>query len=164
MLSCVWLFVTPWLWPTRLLCSWIFQERILEWVAISYSRGSSPTRDRTYIGRQVPLPLHYLLMSTVLFWRLYTFKWASLVAQMVKNLPAVWETWIQCLGWEDPLEKETATHSSVLASEIPWTKESSRQKSMGSGRKRIRHDLVTKQQQYQLLFWCFFSCFFDAVA
>ena len=74
------------------------------------------------------------------------------------------ETQIQSLGWEDPTEKEMATHSSVLASEIPWTKESSRQKSMGSGRKRIRHDLVTKQQQYQLLFWCFFSCFFDAVA
>ena len=40
---------------------------------------------------------------------------ASLVAQLVKNLPAVWETWVQSLGWEDPLEKGTATHSSILA-------------------------------------------------
>ena len=44
---------------------------------------------------------------------------ASLVAQMVKNPPAVWETWILSPGWEDPLEKETATHSSILAWRIP---------------------------------------------
>ena len=42
---------------------------------------------------------------------------ASLVAQMVKNLPAVWETWVQSLGWEDPLEEDMATHSSILAGE-----------------------------------------------
>ena len=41
--------------------------------------------------------------------------WASLVAQMIKNLPAMWETWVRSLGWEDPLEKEMATHSSTLA-------------------------------------------------
>ena len=46
---------------------------------------------------------------------------ASLVAQTVKCLPAVWETWVRSLGWEDPLEKETATHSSTLAWKIPWT-------------------------------------------
>ena len=46
---------------------------------------------------------------------------ASLVAQMVKSLPAVQETGIQSLGWEDPLEKEMATHSSILAWKIPWT-------------------------------------------
>ena len=43
------------------------------------------------------------------------YSWASLVAQLVKNVPAVWETWVQSLGWEDLLEKETATHSSLLA-------------------------------------------------
>ena len=43
------------------------------------------------------------------------YTWASLVAQLVKNLPAMWETWVQSLGWEDPLEKGTATHSSILA-------------------------------------------------
>ena len=47
--------------------------------------------------------------------------WASLVAQLVKNLPAVWETWIPSLGWEDPLEKGKATHFSILAWRIPWT-------------------------------------------
>ena len=45
--------------------------------------------------------------------------WAFLVAQLVKNLPAIWETWVQSLGWEDPLEKGMATHSSVLAWRIP---------------------------------------------
>ena len=47
--------------------------------------------------------------------------WASLVAQLVENLPAMPETWIQSLGWEDPLEKGTATHCSILAWRIPWT-------------------------------------------
>ena len=47
--------------------------------------------------------------------------WASLVAQLVKNPPAMWETWIQSLGWEDPLEKGTATHSSIMVWRIPWT-------------------------------------------
>ena len=45
----------------------------------------------------------------------------SLVAQLVKNLPAMWETWVQSLGWEDPLEKGKATQSSILAWRIPWT-------------------------------------------
>ena len=49
------------------------------------------------------------------------YSWTSLVAQLVKNLPAVWETWVQYAGWEDPLEKEKATHSSILAWRIPWT-------------------------------------------
>ena len=47
--------------------------------------------------------------------------WAYLVAQLVKNLSAVQKTWVQSLGWEDPLEKEKATHSSILAWRIPWT-------------------------------------------
>ena len=49
------------------------------------------------------------------------YSWASLVAQLVKNLPAMWKTWVQSLGWEDPLEKGKATHSSILAWRIPWT-------------------------------------------
>ena len=49
------------------------------------------------------------------------YSWASLVAQLVKNLPAMWETWVQSLGWEDALEKGKATHSSILAWRIPWT-------------------------------------------
>ena len=51
--------------------------------------------------------------------------WASLIAQLVKNPPAMWETWVKSLGWEDPLKKGTATHSSILVWRIPWTGESS---------------------------------------
>ena len=47
--------------------------------------------------------------------------WASLVAQLVKNLPAMRETWVRSLGWEDTLQKAKATHSSILAWTIPWT-------------------------------------------
>ena len=50
-----------------------------------------------------------------------TLSRAALVAQLVKNLPAMWETWVRSLGWEDPLEKGRATHSSILAWRIPWT-------------------------------------------
>ena len=67
----------------------------------------------------------------------YTSIVASLVAQAVKRLPTVWETWVRSLGWEDPLEKEMATHSSILAWKIPWTEEPSRLQSMGS--QRVRH-------------------------
>ena len=63
---------------------------------------------------------------------------SSLVAQKVKNLPAVWETQVQSLGREDPLEKEMATHSSILAWRIPWTEATSRLQAMGL--QRVRHD------------------------
>src|SRR5574342_149943 len=48
------------------------------------------------------------------------YSWASLVAQLVKNLPAMWETWVRSLGWEDPLEKGKTSHPSILAWRIPW--------------------------------------------
>ena len=57
---------------------------------------------------------------------------------MVKNLPAVQETWVRSLGWEDPLEKEMATHSSILAWRIPWTEKPGRLQSIGS--QRVGHD------------------------
>ena len=63
---------------------------------------------------------------------------ASLVAQMVKRLPAMWQTWVQSLGLEDPLEEDMATHSSTLAWKIPWMEESGSLQSMGS--QRIRQD------------------------
>ena len=63
---------------------------------------------------------------------------ASLVVQLVKNLPAVQKTQVRCLGWEDPLEKEIATHSSMLAWKISWTEEPDGLQSMGS--QRGRHD------------------------
>ena len=63
---------------------------------------------------------------------------ASLVAQRVKRLPAMWETWVRFLGREDPLEKEMATHSRTLAWRIPWTEEPGRLQSTGS--QRVGHD------------------------
>ena len=63
-----------------------------------------------------------------------TYGWASLVAQMVKRLPTMRKTWVGSLGQEFPLEKEMATHSSILAWRIPWTKEPGGLQSMGSQR------------------------------
>ena len=63
--------------------------------------------------------------------RLLLPSWASLVVQRLKRLPAMWETWVQSLGQEDPLEKETATHSSILAWRIPWTEELGGLQAMG---------------------------------
>ena len=62
----------------------------------------------------------------------FPHSWAFLVAQMVKSLPAMWETWVRSLGWEDPLEKEMAMNSSIIAWRIPWTEEPGRIQSMGS--------------------------------
>ena len=56
-------------------------------------------------------------------YRIYSYCWASLVAQLVKNPPAMQETWVRSLGWEDPLEEGMATHSSIFAGRIPWTEE-----------------------------------------
>ena len=66
------------------------------------------------------------------------YSWASLVAQLVKNLPVMWETWVQSLGWENPVEKGMATHSSILALEILRKEKPGRLQSMGS--QRVRHD------------------------
>ena len=65
----------------------------------------------------------------------------SLVAQTVKHLSTMWETWVRSLGWEDPLEKEMAIHSRIIAWKIPWTERPGRLQSMGS--QRVGHDWVT---------------------
>jgi len=64
--------------------------------------------------------------------------WTSLVAQMVKHLPTMWETWVQSLGQEGLLEKEMATYFRILAWKTPWTEEPGRLQSMGL--QRVRHD------------------------
>ena len=66
------------------------------------------------------------------------YSWTSLVAQMVKRLPIMWETQVRSLGQEDLLEEEIAIHSSTLAWKIPWTEEPGRLQSMGS--QRVEHD------------------------
>ena len=72
---------------------------------------------------------------------LFTDLGTSLVAQMVKHLPIMWETRVQSLGWKDFLEKVMATHSSILAWKIPWTEEPGRLQSMGP--QRVGHDWAT---------------------
>ena len=87
----------------------MFQARVLEWVAIAFSGNTGDPGSIPGLGRSpeewVSYPLQY--------------SWAALEAQLVKNLPAMPETWVRSLGWEDPLEKGKATHSSILAWRIP---------------------------------------------
>ena len=78
------------------------------------------------------LLLDYPLKIIILYY------WASLVAQTVKCMPTMRETWVRSLGREDPLEKEMATHSSTLAWKIPWAEEPGRLQAMGS--QRVGHD------------------------
>ena len=68
----------------------------------------------------------------------HTHTQGSLVAQMVKRLPAMWETWVRSLGQEDPLEKEMAIHSITIVWKIPWTEKPGRLQSMGS--QRVGHN------------------------
>ena len=179
----------------------ISQARILEWVAISFSRGSSCPRDLTLASctagalshcrqsltdwatreAQYDYYSHVLVKDQLclILWDPWTVAhqaplfmefsrqehWSGLpflpsgdlpnpgikpgspalqadpVAQMVKRLSAVQETRFWYLGWEDPLEKEIAAHSSILACKIPWTAEPGRLLSMGS--QRVGHDWAT---------------------
>ena len=80
--------------------------------------GSNPSLGKSP-GEGVGYPLQY--------------SWTSLLAQLVKNLPAMQETWVRSLGWEDPLEKGKATHCSILAWRIPWAVQS-------MGWQRVGHD------------------------
>ena len=97
----------------------IFQAKTLKWVAISSSKGPSRPRNRTRVS----------------------FISASLIAQLVKNPPAMQETQVRSLGWEDPLEKGKATHASLLAWRIPWTVQSMVSQSVGHDRATFSHAL-----------------------
>ena len=78
-------------------------------------------------------PLSFLMLAVKI-------PWASLIAQLVKNPPAMQETWVQSLGWEHPLEKGTAAHSGIFAWRIPWTEEPGELQSMGC---RVWHTWAT---------------------
>ena len=94
--------------------------RKLEWVAYPFSSRSSQPRSWTGVS--------------CIAGRFFT-NWNT-VAQLVRNPPAMWETWVQSLGWEDPLEKGKATHSSIPAQRISWTIQF-------MGLQRVRHDWAT---------------------
>ena len=89
----------------------IFQARVLEWGATAFSSNAGDPGSVPGYGRSPGEGIGYPLQDS----------WGSLVAQLIKNPPAMRETWVQSLGWEDPLEEEMATQSSILAWEIPWT-------------------------------------------
>ena len=76
---------------------------------------------------------------------------------MVKNMPANTGDRVQSLGWEDPLEKEMATHSSILAWRIPWTEEPGRLQSLGS--QRVRHDRATNTHTHTHTYKFYWFCF-----
>ena len=84
-----------------------------------------------HLHRQGCRSVHMCVVCLCVFTYIYCCARASLVAQMVKRLPAMKETWVRSLGWEDPLEKEMATYSSIIAWKIPWT---ARLQFMGSQR------------------------------
>ena len=119
----------------------ILQARILEWVTISFSSWFSVGVRKEYSeNANVSMFLNLVsLMVSFIYISLRTSSVpASLVAQMVKTLPAVLETQVWLLGGEDALEKGIATHSSILAWRIPWTEEPGGLWSMGS--QRVGHD------------------------
>ena len=105
----------------------ILQARMLEWVAVPSSRGSSWLRDWIHISCIAD--------------RFFTTEPLGKPKINGSDLPAMQETWVWSLGWEDPLEKETASHPSILAWRIPWTKEPGGLQSMGS--QRVGHDWAT---------------------
>ena len=93
-----------------LFCGFFCFYTVLMEVALSYCNAGDPSfipGSRRSPGEGIGYPLQYC--------------WASPVAQLVKNPPAMWGTWVQSLGSEDPLEKGQATHSSILTWKIPWT-------------------------------------------
>ena len=128
----------------------VLQAVILEWVAMHFSRGSSQPRDQTQVSlitgrfftiwatREALVRVNNAAMNMNIT---NIYGHAFLVAQRLKRLPAMQETWVWSLGWKDPLEKEMATHSSILAWRIPWMEEPGGLKSTGS--QRVGHDWAT---------------------
>ena len=141
--------------PTRLCRPWDFPGKsagvgchclLLRWVYLSLSPLLLASLLFSAICKASPdnhfAFLHFFFLGMVLVTAAYTvYIMTSLVAQMVKNLPAMQETQVWSLGQEDPLEKKMATHSTILARRIPWTEEPGWLQSLGS--QRVRHDGVT---------------------
>ena len=99
--------------------------------------GSIPGSERS-AEEENGNPLQYYCLEISSVYSYLIILWASQMAQRLKHLPAMRETWVRSLGQEDPLEKEMATHSSILAWRIPWTEEPGGLQS--TGLQRVRHD------------------------
>ena len=111
----------------NLVCGLFYKSNFRRSISLGCSQSSFGSFDTVLL-----INLHKLLGQ------LNIAKWAFLVAQTVKSLPVMQETQVWFLGWKDPLEKEMATHFSILAWRIPWTEELGELQSMGS--QRVRHD------------------------
>ena len=123
------------------------------YIYIGFPGSSAIEKQIRSLGWENPLEKEIATHSSILAWEIpwteeagrlqsmgsqKSWTGASLVAQRLKCLPAMWETRVRSLGWEDPLEKEMATHSSILAWRIPWREGPGRLQSTGS--QRVRHD------------------------
>ena len=102
-----------------------------------------------YQGTHYKWPLIFPSRRSDKNFRQIVYAWASLVAQMVKNLLTMWETCVWSLGWEDPLEEDMATHFSIVAWRIPMDRGAGGLQFMGS--QRVGHDWVTKHKRDELV-------------
>ena len=143
LLSHVWLFVTPWTAARQASLSFTISQSLLKLLSI-----------------ESVIPPNYLILSSLsppafkLSQHQGLFQWVGfshLMAQLIKNLPAMWETWVWSLGWEDPLEKRKATHSSILAWRISWTVQS-------MGLQRAGHDWATSTFAFSDISTCSSLC------
>ena len=141
----------------------IFQARVLEWVAISFSKGSSWPRDQTRVSSVADRSLYCLShndnsnipMTTVIATNLhgtFTYVRASPVGQKVNNLPAIQNTWVRSLGQEDPPEKGMATHFRFLPWRSLWTEEPGRLHSPWGGRESDMTEQLTLHKCYSSYF------------
>ena len=119
-------FVSSWLYLLYMWASLIRERERLEKAGKESACNTGDPGSIPGLGRSTGEGIDYPLQ----------YSWVSIVAQLVKNPPAMWETWVRSLGWEDPLEKGKSTHCSILAWRIPWTIQY-----MGS--QRVRHDWAT---------------------
>ena len=101
-------------------------------------------RKMLFVNMSPYLPWHYNQQKAGSLAYQICIPRVSLVAQTVKNLPTMWETWVQSLGWEDSLEEGMATHSSILAWRIPHTEEKPHGRLQSMGSQRVGHDWTTK--------------------
>ena len=149
-LSGVHLFATPWTTAHQAFPSITNSQSLLKRISIE---SVMPSNHLTLCSPLLLLPSVFPSINSCTFWLWIWVVWVPDInvcgfpgSSEVKNLHEMQETQVRSLGWEDPLEKEMAAHSSILAWEIPWTEEPGGLQSMES--QRVGQDLATKQQQH----------------